>query len=295
MQGTVTLAETYASSLEQTQARIFWTAAAINNSIVIGSDASNAYAKAPPPIAPLYICIDNQYQEWYKTRYSNKPPIPKGAVMKVQCALQGHPESARLWSKLIDKIIKTLGLTPCTHESNLYYCSNYNKLNTSILLLRQVDDFAIACDNKEIAHQVTKQINSKLTCKIKELGITQQFNGVDITQTCNYIKLTAKTYISKIEKNHKWLSNFNNLSLPPTPMSDDPAYLQTLEQAKPLSPHQQQHLKNTLGFTYKQAIGELIYALVICRPDISFACSISSYLNILLLLPNVITLQSNIS
>ena len=50
MQGTVTLAETYAAALDQTGAKILWAAIALNNSVTIGSDASNSFAKAPLPI-----------------------------------------------------------------------------------------------------------------------------------------------------------------------------------------------------------------------------------------------------
>jgi hypothetical protein len=46
MTGSVTLAETYAGSLEQTGSRIFWSAAALYNFITIGADASNAFAGA---------------------------------------------------------------------------------------------------------------------------------------------------------------------------------------------------------------------------------------------------------
>ena len=54
-QGTVTLAETYAASLEQTASRVFWAATLINNFITIGADTSNAFAEAPAPVAPLYV------------------------------------------------------------------------------------------------------------------------------------------------------------------------------------------------------------------------------------------------
>ena len=43
--GTVTLAQTYASALDQTGAKIFWASVAINNYIVLGADASNAFAE----------------------------------------------------------------------------------------------------------------------------------------------------------------------------------------------------------------------------------------------------------
>ena len=59
MTGSVTLAETYASSLEQTASRIFWATSAINNFIILGADASNAFAEAPAPKAPLFVKMDN--------------------------------------------------------------------------------------------------------------------------------------------------------------------------------------------------------------------------------------------
>ena len=45
--GTITLAHTFAACLEQPGARIFWASTAYLNLIVIGADASNAFAEAP--------------------------------------------------------------------------------------------------------------------------------------------------------------------------------------------------------------------------------------------------------
>ena len=90
MKGSVTLGETYAGSLDQTGARIFWAATAINNYITIGADASNAFAEAPPPKDPLYVIVDQQYRDWHADRFPNEPPIPIGHVLPVQGALQGH-------------------------------------------------------------------------------------------------------------------------------------------------------------------------------------------------------------
>ena len=53
--GTVTLYHTFAACLEQPGARVFWGAAAVKNMIVIGADASNAFAEAPAPKAPFYV------------------------------------------------------------------------------------------------------------------------------------------------------------------------------------------------------------------------------------------------
>ena len=82
MRGSVTMAETYASALEQTGARIFWSACALQNYIIIGADAANAFAEAPPPKAPLYVRVDKQYREWYLQKFGKI--IPEGHVLRVR-------------------------------------------------------------------------------------------------------------------------------------------------------------------------------------------------------------------
>jgi hypothetical protein len=103
-----------------------------------------------------------------------------------------------LWALLIDRVIRELNLEPCTHEQCLYFTNNYNKTGKTVLFLRQVDDFAVACQDKETAHDIISKINDKMTIQVKELGMIDRFNGVDILQTKDYIKLYNRTYIEKI-------------------------------------------------------------------------------------------------
>ena len=57
----------------------------------------------------------------------------------------------------------------------------------------------------------------------------------------------------------------------PVPMTDDKDYIKQLESAEPPTNDQDKaHLQLSMRFNYRQAIGELIYAMVTCRPDISF-------------------------
>ena len=269
--GTVTLAETYASSLDQTGGRCFWAAAAINNYVVIGADASNAFAEAPPPVAPLYVRIDENYKRWYKHKYPDKPSLPDDYVLRVKKALQGHPESPRLWATLINNIITKLNLKPCTHEPNLYYTDNYNGTNKRVLFLRQVDDFAIACEDRTTAATVINDINSKMSIDVKELGMIERFNGVDVEQRREYIKLHNHTYISKLIQQHPWLQNDTEpMHTHPLPMHHANQYQHDIETATPLTPTERQKLEHEYGFSYRQAVGEIIYAMITCRPDISF-------------------------
>ena len=64
--------------------------AAMHN-IVLGADASNAFAEAPAPVAPLYMKLDTQFHAWWRSK--GRDPIPDGYGVRVHKAIQGHPES----------------------------------------------------------------------------------------------------------------------------------------------------------------------------------------------------------
>ena len=62
----------------------------------------------------------------------------------------------------------------------------------------QVDDFAIACEDKTLASSVITNINSKITIRVKELGLINRFNSMYISYIRDYVKLYNKTYLNKI-------------------------------------------------------------------------------------------------
>ena len=74
--GAVTLAHTFALCLEQPGARTFWPVAALLGLIVIGADASNAFAEDPALKAPLYVVVDQQFREWWRSKVRGN--IPRG-------------------------------------------------------------------------------------------------------------------------------------------------------------------------------------------------------------------------
>ena len=61
-----------------------------------------------------------------------------------------------------------------------------------VLFLRQVDDFAVACTDKETAEKVIQVIDATMTIQIKNLGLLTKFNGIDISQAKQCIKLYKK-------------------------------------------------------------------------------------------------------
>jgi hypothetical protein len=103
---------------------------------------------------------------------------------------------------------------------------------------------------------------------LNELGVIKQFNGLDIQQTRDYIKISCPTYIDKIVEHHGW-QNETTANLP-LPMRNDSVYQANLELSYgPDNIKEQRDLETQMGFSYRQAIGELIFAMTICRLDIS--------------------------
>ena len=267
MKGSVTLGYTYAGSLEQTGARIFWATTALRNYIAVGADVSNAFAEAPAPKAPLYVYMDRQFREWYQKKY--KRNIPRNCnVVRVLKALQGHPESPRLWYLLINDILLDLGLKPCNHEPCLYSGTFNGK---DVLFLRQVDDFAISAADTATCTELINTIQSRMTMSVHELGVITWFNGVDVEQGSTCVRISSKTYLKKIISNQKWLDKNDRISNLPLPSSGDTKYVKTLEEAiPPNNDLEREELQREMGFKYRQAVGELIYAMITTRPDISF-------------------------
>ena len=59
------------------------------------------------------------------------------------------------------------------------------------MFMRQVDDFAIAVPSQQTANILFDLINDALTFPLKRMGLVDLFNGVDVTQTKYYMKVSV--------------------------------------------------------------------------------------------------------
>jgi hypothetical protein len=237
--------------------------------VLYGADVSNAFAEAPPPKQGFYIRPDLAFKTWW-TMHKGRPPIPPNHVIPILSAMQGHPEAPRLWEKHADRILRTIGLNPTTHEPCLY--SGLID-NNRVLLLRQVDDFAVATCSESVASHVFDLIDEHLTIPLKRLGLITLFNGLDITQSKDFIKISCRTYIDRICEKYLegWLSK-HHIATRPTPLPQTDSFQKSfLSAIGDSSEASQSKLSDTMGIKYRNVLGELIFALVTCRPDISYA------------------------
>jgi hypothetical protein len=137
--------------VEQPIQRLFYAVAAQLNYHVFGGDAKDAYAHSPPPRVPTYVHIDDAYADWYYARCGI--PVDRKLVLPVQHALQGHPESGKLWEDHINSILfsSELSFQTTTHDRTIYRADIDGE---PVLLLRQVDDFSLACRLEATARAV---------------------------------------------------------------------------------------------------------------------------------------------
>ena len=210
---------------------------------------------------------DAQYREWW-TRLGNDP-ISDGYVIPIKKALQGHPESPRLWDKHISKmLINELGFKATVHEPCLYYKRDED--NNITLILRQVDNFLVTNKSSDECNKIGKQIQDCMINPLNNLGTIRKFNGVNIDQTRSFNHVHCETYIKKIVTHHKW--QHEKIRTKPIPMKTDVDYQTRIQlEEGPDSLKEQQNLEKQMGFSYRQYIGELIYVLTICRINISIA------------------------
>jgi len=142
------IALAYSSRVEQPLQRLFFFAlAARENYRVYGGNAQDAYAHSPPPETPTFVSIDDAYADWYEHRFKKK--LDRSLVLPVLHALQGHPESGKLWEKHTTAILRSpqFGFKSTTHDRSVYSATFES---TRILLLHQVDNFAVACPNEDL-------------------------------------------------------------------------------------------------------------------------------------------------
>jgi len=123
------------------------------------------------------------------------------------------------------------------------------------------------------ANLLLDQIDDALSIPLKRQGLVDMFNGIDILQTRDYIKLSCHTYITKFcDKYHDtWLNNTPITEYRPTPLPSCPTWLKKFNSAVgPTSPADQAHLAKSMQLSYRAGVGELIWAMTTCRPDIAY-------------------------
>ena len=98
------------------------------------------------------------------------------------------------------------------------------------------------------------------------------FNGIDVLQTQDYVKISVQTYVERISEKHlnSWMTMTQNLEYL-TPLPRRPKMMQDILNADgSMDEKVQEALAKRMGVGYHGGIGKLIYVMIICHPDISY-------------------------
>ena len=269
------LVQTYSSCVELPGLRAFIAICVNRGYYICFSDVENAYQQSPPPTIDCFLEIDDTVYDWYLRRFGIKLDRLKD-VIPLYRALQGHPEAGVLWERMItDILINKMGFKNTTHERNIYTGMVDGE---EVLVCRQVDDFASGSKTRKAAERFLDLVREHVQAEFAGMGIEipdkgmfQRYNGIDVFQTRDYVKLSAESYIDRMLQTHGWDSTKQQddskiVPLVPASVTE----LQTLK-GPPEKSVEATEIANRCGFSYRNILGELICACVICRLDIGCA------------------------
>jgi hypothetical protein len=184
--------------------------------------------------------------------------------------MQGHPKSPRLWEKHADSILRELGLTPTVHKPCLYSSKIHGQC---ILFMPQVDDFANASPNAKTVGILLDMINEN-KIPVKRQGYLDMYNGIDVHQTRHYIKISVWFFIGKVFEKHlvTWMKSAYPNPARSTPLPSNSAFQRKFNSSTgDPDKKAQQKLAKDMQLNYRSGVGELIWAMTTCRPDLAYS------------------------
>ena len=190
----------------------------------------------------------------------------RNLVYKLKKSIYGLKQSARVWNSDFDASVKKLGFKQMQIDKCVY---RKDSEEGPVILAIYVDDILIFGSNMNVVNQFKIQISNAY--KMKDMGEIKSFLGIEITRDRSQLSI----FVSQHKYLTKVLNKFGMFDCNPAPtplMADQIPHLLKLKtdlKGQEPKPHP----------LYRSAIGSLIYAMVVTRPDIAFAVSFMSRFN----------------
>ena len=250
--------------------RILAATAAYEGLELRAADSINAYAQSGPLDKTCYMVVDDAFREWYYARRGIF--LPRGSLVELLSSIQGHPDAGPNWQRKIDGHLEEMKWKSTTHEPCFYrrVLPTYDQL-----MVRQIDDKLFAIRNekefKSIVTEMKKFVNIE-----GEPDLCTGYNGIEICQTRHYILLYMPKYIDKIMSNHGWENNHYSKRVK-APLAEQLAKdIMDAGKGPVTNTPEWMKLQHDAGFSYRQLLGEMIFACVTVRLDIAYALSLLS-------------------
>lgn len=186
-----------------------------------------------------------------------------GRVCKLQKALYGLKQSSRVWNQKLNRVLIETGLKRSDVDQCIYVRRSDSKVTYVAIW---VDDALIFSNDLEFVNHLKSELSKRF--QMKDMGIASSALGIRITRNENdgTIKIDQSQYIADILKRYR-MDESNPISAP-------------LDINQKLSsemcPTTEAERIEMAKVPYMSAIGSLLFAAQITRPDISFAVNLLS-------------------
>lgn len=184
-------------------------------------------------------------------------------VCKLRKSLYGLKQSSRVWNVRLNKTLLKFGLTRSKVDPCVYFLKSGTKI---IIVAIYVDDVLIFTNDTSLENRLKDELCSAF--EMKDLGDASSVLGVRITRNDddNSISIDQSHYIAEILKRFG-MADCNPVSTPIDPNQKISSKMCPTEQ------HEKEEMSKK---PYMQAIGSLLFAAQITRPDISYAVNLLS-------------------
>jgi hypothetical protein len=133
----------------------------------------------------------------------------------------------------------------------------------------------IAGKDQAVLRRFAAEIGTHLNVTISD-GPSSHYNGLDIDQTSEGIKIHCSTYLTKLASAHGWDVTS---SKPLEPIHPDSVKELETSRGPPIDSPEGKSLALDQGFDYRGVVGEIVYAYILCRPDFGYAVTLLSRFN----------------
>jgi len=209
------------------------------------------------------------YSPIKETIYLKRPPGLSPHIMppivKLNKCLYGLRQAAHEWRNLLDKTLKTMGLSQFKTDACIYKINkSINTLQKTLILGVFVDDILCLSNSQDLITWFRSELANQFSITIK-LNV-YSFLGMQIyrDRSAKLISLSQPGYISTLMEKFK-IDISSKSSYPTCPMSSSdlldpsPIYLSPLEQS-----------------LYMKIVGSVLFLSTRSRPDISYVVNFLS-------------------
>lgn len=189
--------------------------------------------------------------------YMEQPPYfddKSNRVCKLNKSLYGLKQSGRNWNQLLNQTLIEFGLTRTVSDQCIYVA---RKPDSIVIVMIWVDDVLIAYNQKNEEEKLRAALESRF--KMKYLGDASVMVGINITRDRKHrtISIDQQRYIEAI-LNRFGMEDCNPIA---TPMDVNTKYSRDMDGKD----------EGNKKIPYREAIGSLLYAAQVTRPDINFS------------------------